>query len=262
MKEVVAAMMLASGFVSAAQANTNIDLQCTLDGGDVMTLSHVSDTAYIEFLAPDDDPDEGGSVIKLNAPTGGVETYLNRKEDGSESFTLRGTDEDIEGAVAVSYERHGDVQKAYFSQMNSVGKETGHYECAPGTIKVSSVLLSAGLVGLNVPPVASQGAPAVAATQTKSPPVKIQIGQRMFQYGSVSAPYRTVNVVGVSDGLVINKVTVNRNQCSESVGNPKRPVSLPFGKTVTYNYSIEYNRCDVVEVVVNTSQGEWVFNPQ
>ncbi len=262
MKEVVAAMMLASGFMSVAQANTNIDLQCTLDSGDVMTLSHVSDTAYIEFLAPDDDPDEGGSVIKLNAPTGGVETYLNRKADGSESFTLRGTDEDIEGAVAVSYERHGDAQKAYFSQMNSLGKETGHYECTPGSIKASSVLLSAGLVGLNVPPIASQGAPAVAATQTKSPPVKIQIGQRMFQYGSVSAPYRTVNIIGMSEGLVINNVTVNRNQCSESVGNPKKPISLPFGKTVTYNYSIEYRRCDVVEVVVNTSQGEWVFNPQ
>lgn len=260
MKEVVAAMMLASGFVSIAQANTNIDLQCTLDGGDVMTLSHVSDTAYIEFLAPGDDPDEGGSVIKLNAPR--VETYLSRKSDGSESFTLRGTDEDIEGAVAVSYEKHGDAQKAYFSQMNSLGKETGHYECTSRTIKASSVLLSAGLVGLNVPSTVSQGTPAVAATQPKSPPVKIEVGQRMFQYGSVSAPYRTVNIVGISDGLVINKVTVNRNQCSESVGNPKKPISLPFGKTVTYNYNIEYRRCDVVEVVVNTSQGEWVFNPQ
>lgn len=262
MKEVVAAIMLASGFVSVAQANTNIDLQCTLDGGDVMTLSHVSDTAYIEFLAAGDDPDEGGSVIKLNAPTGGVETYLNRKADGSESFTLRGTDEDIEGAVAVSYERHGDAQKAYFSQMNSLGKETGHYECTPGTIKASSVLLSAGLVGLDVPPAASQGAPAVAATQPKTPPVRIDIGQRMSQYGAFKAPYRTVSIIGISEGLVINSVTVNRNQCSESVGNPKKPISLPFGKTVTYDYSIEYRRCDVVEVVVNTSQGEWVFNPQ
>lgn len=146
--------------------------------------------------------------------------------------------------------------------MNALGKETGHYECTPGSIKASRVLLSAGLVGLNVPPEASQGPTTVAATQPKSPPVKIEIGQRMSQYGSVSAPYRTVNIVGVTDGLVINKVTVNRNQCAESVGNPKKPISLPFGKTVTYNYSIEYRRCDVVEVVVNTSQGEWVFNPQ
>lgn len=262
MKEIVAAVMLASGFVSVAQANANIDLQCVLDGGDVMTLSHVSDTAYIDFLAPGDDPDEGGSVIKLNAPAGGVETYLNRSADGLESFVLRGTDEDIEGAVAVGYEKSGDKQKAYFSQINSLGKETGRYECTPETIKASSALLSVGLVGLNVPPAASQVALSVAATQPKSPPVKIEIGQRMFQYGSVSAPYRTVNIVGVTEGLVINKVTVNRNQCSESVGNPKKPISLPFGKTVTYNYSIEYRRCDVIEVVVNTSQGEWVFNPQ
>ncbi|GLO16059.1 hypothetical protein PPUJ20028_46450 [Pseudomonas putida] len=262
MKKALTAVMLATGYMSAAQANTNIDLQCTLDGGDVMTLSHVSDTAYIEFLAPGDDPDEGGSVIKLNAPTGGVETYLNRSADGLESFVLRGTDEDIEGAIAVGYEKNGDKQRAYFSQMNSLGKETGHYECTPGTIKASSVLLSAGLVGLNVPPAASQGTTTVAATQPKSPPVKIEIGQRMSQYGSVRAPYRTVNIVGVTEGLVINKVTVNRNQCSESVGNPKKPISLPFGKTVTYNYSIEYRRCDVVEVVVSTSQGEWVFNPQ
>ena len=261
MKELAVALMLASGFMPAVHANDNFDLQCTLGSGDVMTLSHVSDTAYIEFLAPDDDPDEGGSVIKLNAPTGGVQLYLDRNAEGLESFVLRGTDEDMEGAVAVVYEKRADKQKAYFSQMNPMGKETGRYECTPETIKVSNVLLSAGLVGLKVPPASAQEASLVAASQPSSSPVKVSVGQELFQYGAVRTPYRTVNIVGVSEGLVINRVTVNRNQCSESSGNPKKPISLPFGKTVTYKYSVEYRRCDVVEIVVNTNQGEWVVKP-
>lgn len=262
MKEVAAAVMLASGFMSAAQANENFDLQCTLDSGDVMTLSHVNDTAYIEFLAPDDDPDEGGSVIKLNAPTGGVQLFLNRSPQGGESFVLRGTDEDIEGAVAVGYEKDAGKQKAYFTQMNSLGTETGHYECKSETIRASNVLTSAGLVGLSVPSPDTQGAPSVAASQSKTAPVKVDVGDYLFQYGTVRTPYRTVNIVGVSEGLVINSVVVNRNQCSESMGNPKKPISLPFGKTITYKYNIEYRRCDVVEVAINTNQGEWVWHPQ
>ncbi|MDU9394339.1 hypothetical protein [Pseudomonas sp. zfem002] len=261
MKEVVAAVVLASGFMSAAHANDNFDLRCTLDSGDVLTLSHVSDTAYIEFLGPDDDPDEGGSVIKLDAPGGGVQLYLDRTAEGRESFVLRGTDSDIEGAVAVAYERHEGKQSAYFSQMNSLGKETGHYACKPETIKASNVLLSAGLVGLNVPASGTQGTSSAAPAQPASSPVKVNIGERLFQYSTVRTPYRTVNITGVAEGLVINRVTVNRNQCSESIANPKKPISLPFGKTVTYDYNIEYRRCDVVEVVINTNQGEWVLKP-
>ncbi|WP_110971597.1 hypothetical protein [Pseudomonas huaxiensis] len=261
MKEVIAALVLASGFISTSHAADNFDLQCTLESGDVMTLSHVNDTAYIEFLAPDDDPDEGGSVIKLDAPSGGVQLYLNRTPGGSESFVLRGTDGDIEGAVAVGYEKLAGKQKAYFSQMNQMGKETGYHECRPETIKASGSLLTAGLVGLNVPTAGAQGGSPLPVSQPSSSPVKINIGQYLFQYGAVKTPYRTVDIVGVSEGLVINNVTVNRNQCTEFLGNPKKPISLPFGKTITYKYNIEYRRCDVVEVVVSTNQGEWVVKP-
>lgn len=262
MKNIVATIVLTSGVMSAAQASDKFDLQCTLDSGDVMTLSHVSDTAYVEFFAPDDDPDEGGSVIKLNARTGGVQIFLNRNPQGMESFVLRGTDEDIEGAVAVVYEREAGKKRAYFTQMNSLGNETGRYECTSESISASNVLTSAGLTGLSIPSPGTQGSSPVPASQTKTPPVKISIGDYLFQYGAVRTPYRTVNIVGVSEGLVINSVVVNRNQCADSMQNPKKPISLPYGKTVTYRYNIEYRRCDVIEVAISTNQGEWVLHPQ
>ncbi len=67
--------------------------------------------------------------------------------------------------------------------------------------------------------------------------------------------------------LTINSVRVNRGKCHDSIGNPVRPYSLPFGKTQTYRYMIyngmsktNYN-CDIIEIVVKTDQGDWTFNP-
>lgn len=37
----------------------------------------------------------------------------------------------------------------------------------------------------------------------------------------MQTPYRTVNIVSASEDLIINKVIVNRDQCTESIGIPK-----------------------------------------
>lgn len=145
-KNIVATTLLMSLLASAsACANEKYDLKCTLDSGDVMTLSHSSGTVYIEFLGPDDDPDEGGRVIKLDIPSGGAQPTVNKNPVGTQSFVLRGTDDDIEGAVAIVYESHEGKRSAYFSVMNHVGKETENHSCKPDTIKSSNTLLTEGI---------------------------------------------------------------------------------------------------------------------
>ncbi|WP_275076827.1 hypothetical protein [Providencia rettgeri] len=94
-------------------------------------------------------------------------------------------------------------------------------------------------------------------------PIKITSGTQQ----STGHVYRTVNITSTVDALTINSVRVNRGQCHDSIGNPVRPYSLPFGKTQTYRYMIyngmsntNYN-CDIIEIVVKTDQGDWTFNP-
>ncbi|MCP1419425.1 hypothetical protein J3D47_003668 [Pseudomonas laurylsulfativorans] len=263
MNKLVATIFFMSLFASAySNAEEKYDIQCTLDSGDVMTLSHNNTTAYIEFLAPDDDPDEGGSVIKLDIPSGGAQQFLDNSSEAKQSFVLRGTDDDIEGAVAIGYENHEGKLDAYFSAMNSLGKETQRYTCKPETIRAAQSLLTNG-IGIKVPSPKNQAEVAGAKTTDTATgsPFKISVSERLFQYGTIKTPYRTVNIVSTSDDLVINAVTVNRNQCSDSIGNPKQAFNLPFGQTVTYDYNIQYKRCDVVEVVVKTNKQDWTFRP-
>lgn len=150
MKLLVIPVLFMSLFASTSvYANENYDLQCTLDNGDQMTVSHNDSTVYIEFLGPKDDPDEGGRVIKLDIPSGEVQQALNTSTVGAQSFVLRGTGEDIDGAVAISYEKYEGKRDASFSVMNSMGKETEYYTCRPDTIQTSTALLHKGIS--NVP---------------------------------------------------------------------------------------------------------------
>jgi hypothetical protein len=263
MKNLVVAAFFVSLSVSAYTiAEEQYDIKCTLESGEVLTLSHSKDTAYIEFLAADDDPDEGGSVIKLDIPSGGAQQFLNNVGGVNQSFILRGTDSDIEGAVAVGYEKHDGKVDAYFSSMDTMGKETARHACKPETIQAAQTLLVSG-IGIKVPGQKNQSG-GIGSTTASAPtdnPFKISIGERMFKYGAVQTPYRTVNIVSTSDDLTINSVIVNRNQCSESIGNPKKAVKVPFGSTITYDYNIQYKRCDIVEVVIKTNKNDWTFRP-
>ncbi|WP_283188859.1 hypothetical protein [Pseudomonas sp. PMCC200344] len=263
MKNLVVAAFFVSLSISAhSSAEEQYDIKCTLDSGEVMTLSHSNSTAYIEFLAANDDPDDGGSVVKLDIPSGGAQQFLNNVGGVSKSFVLRGTDDDIEGAVAVGYENHDGKVGAYFSSMDTMGKETARHTCKPETIQAAKTLLVSG-IGIKVPGQKDEsgGAGSRTASAATDTPFKISIGEKMFKYGTVQTPYRTVNIVSTSDDLTINSVIVNRNQCSESVGNPKKAVKVPFGSTITYDYNIQYKRCDVVEVVVKTNKNDWTFRP-
>ncbi|WP_347900811.1 hypothetical protein [Pseudomonas purpurea] len=268
MNKLVVTTLLMSIFASAsACANDKYDLKCMLDSGDVMTLSHGSGTVYIEFLGANDDPDEGGSVIKLDILSGGAQQTLNKSAVGTQSFTLRGTDDDIEGAVAIGYDRHEGKQTAYFSLMNQMGKEVQSHTCKPETIRAQNALLTEGIAEIEAQHQKTQPNKSGAtskiepSTAPSASPIKVGVDERLFQYGSVKTPYRTVNITSIAEGLIINSVIVNRNQCSSSVGNPNKAFELPFGRTVTYDYNIQSRRCDVVEIVVKTNKGDWTLAP-
>lgn len=262
MNKIVVVAFMSLFASTATYASENYDLRCTFDSGYVMTISHGSGTVYIELLGKDDDPDEGGSVIKLDIPSGGAQQTID-----TQSFALRGTDDDIEGAVAVVYEKRDGKSSAYFSVMNSLGKETENHACIPNTIKASNTLLTAGISDIKTQSQKTQtdesrvvSKPESSSVQTTSP-IKTNVSEILVQYGTFKKPLRTVNITSISDNLIINSVAVNRDQCSPHLGNPKQAFELPFGKTVTYGFHIKNQRCDVVEVVIKTNKGDWTVTP-
>lgn len=92
---------------------------------------------------------KSGSVIKLDIPSGEAKQILAANPGaGTASFTLRGENEDIEGAVAVNYSEYDGTGDAYYTVMNAMGQETSTVSCKPGTIKVSRSLLQNGINGV------------------------------------------------------------------------------------------------------------------
>lgn len=97
----------------------------------------------------------------------------------------------------------------------------------------------------------------------ESAPFNVNIGTQKIN----RSVYRTVNITSTVDNVMINQVDVNRGQCRASISNPSRSYTLPFGKTQSYLFMI-YNsmngsnyHCDIIEIKVKTSQGEWTFKP-
>ncbi|MCS3608485.1 hypothetical protein [Erwinia rhapontici] len=147
MKYITTALLVISlSGLQGAYAAENYDLKCQLTNHDMMTLSHSDNTVYIAFIAPNDDPEEGGHVIKLDIASNGaqqslgIENFTNRKY-----FVLRGTDEDIEGAISVTYSLAKGKKSASYSVMTTLGKETENLNCLSDSIKVSNDLLASGL---------------------------------------------------------------------------------------------------------------------
>lgn len=163
MKKLSIGVLFISGFLFAGSsfADEQYDLKCTLDDGDQMTVSHVSDTVYIAFLAPGDDPDEGGSVIKLDIPSGEVKQVV-RYDDGKITlFGIRGDSPDAESTVVVSYRYEmktfiGDngAKHVYTDVMtlSSQDKSTGRKvesKCITDTIKIGNTLTKNGIPGVS-----------------------------------------------------------------------------------------------------------------
>ncbi|MDV1095829.1 hypothetical protein RZQ20_26645 [Raoultella ornithinolytica] len=137
-------LILLSSYSQACQENW--DLKCTLDTGEVMTLSHKKDTVYIYFESQDKSSDKSRTVIKLDTNSGEAQQSITVNDvTDSRVFVLRGTGEDIEGAIAIAYEEYKGQPDAHISVMNPMGKEIESHACLTDTINTKSNLLHKGI---------------------------------------------------------------------------------------------------------------------
>ncbi|EDV0511811.1 hypothetical protein QF25_15935 [Salmonella enterica subsp. enterica] len=163
MKKIRAVVLFISGILFAGYsfANENYDLKCTLDDGEHMTLSHANDTVYIAFLAPGDDPDEGGSVIKLDIPSGEVKQVVRYNDGKITLFGIRGDSPDAESTVVVSYHyemktflenkgaKHVYTDVMTFSSQDKNTGKTIENRCITDTVKVGNTLTKNGIPGVS-----------------------------------------------------------------------------------------------------------------
>lgn len=260
MKQLIIPALLVSLFaVHPAYAEGAYDLQCMLDNGEQMTLSHIENTVYISFEKPGGDSEEGGSVIKLDIPSGEAkQTVAANPSAGTASFTLRGESEDIEGAVAVNYSEYDGTGDAYYTAMNAMGQETSTVSCKPGTIKVSISLLQRGINGVG----SQQGNTQTSyqqqqAQQFTTPPFKVQFGSAVSNEGW-NTKYGVIQITITEDNVVLKSIRVNRGNCKmESVGNRTLPAKYKFGDVATFKYM----KCGrIIEASIVTDTGSWTFN--
>lgn len=260
MKPLIVPALLISLFAAqSAHADGGYDLQCMLENGEQMTLSHASHTVYISFEKPGGDSEEGGSVIKLDIPSGEAKQNVIPKSDaGTASFTLRGESDDIEGAIALNYSEYDGAGDAYYTVMNSMGQETSTVSCKPGTINVSRSLLQNGINAVGSQQ-ANKPAPSQQqqAQQPTTPPFKVQFGSTVSNEGW-NTRYGVIQLTITDDNVVLKSIRVNRGNCKmESVGNRTLPAKYKFGDVATFKYM----KCDrIIEASIATDSGSWTFN--
>ncbi|OTA16922.1 hypothetical protein Xvie_01601 [Xenorhabdus vietnamensis] len=256
---IIPALFISLFAAQSAHAGGGYDLQCMLENGEQMTLSHASDTVYISFEKPGGDSEEGGSVIKLDIASGEAKQNLAVNTGvGTASFTLRGESDDIEGAIAFNYSEYDGTGDAYYTVMNSMGQETSTVSCKPGTIRVSRSLLLNGING-----VGSQQANKPTSSQQQqvqkstTPPFKVQFGSSVSNEGW-NTKYGVIQLTITDDNVVLKSIRVNRGNCKmESVGNRILPYKYKFGDVATFKYM----KCDrILEASIVTDSGSWTFN--
>lgn len=155
--KIVILMIIGMLFTTASFADDNFDLKCTLNDGVKMTVSHGSNTVYIEFFAPGDDLDEGGGVIKLDIPSGEVKQDILYNDGQINFFGLRGDSYDSENTIVVSFYRdmktfigNKGTKRIYtnemsFSRQNKMTGENIEDKCIPDTIRIGHSLTEKGI---------------------------------------------------------------------------------------------------------------------
>lgn len=98
-------------------------------------------------------------------------------------------------------------------------------------------------------------------------PFKVTDSVTKERVGNFYNVYRNIHVTATDDGVVVNKLTVNRNACGNPIG-VHGPVAIQYGRTVTWKYIVvngfsnTTRPCNVIEIVVDTNKGTWKLNPQ
>ncbi|HED5893939.1 TPA: hypothetical protein R5R88_004567 [Salmonella enterica] len=242
-------------------ANETYDLKCTLNDGEQMTVSHVNDTVYIAFLAPGDDPDEGGSVIKLDVSSGGVKQELTEPGMKYPYFTLTGTDEEIDGKVIIDYSTDENMNaSASFSHIDSKGNSVSKNYCKSKTIEISGNLTEKGIINTESPNKAGNNIDNINTAQSKEPPYGLKVNAEEIKQG-VSIPYGRwkYEIRSNVDGLTVKNVTVNRGKCK--VIWYTNPNNLQWDDTTTFGVTTDarFSTCKPREVVIETNYGVETF---
>ncbi|WNV46004.1 hypothetical protein [Aeromonas phage AerS_266] len=92
-------------------------------------------------------------------------------------------------------------------------------------------------------------------------PFKLQTGQ--------VGNYLVIRLTSVVDQVTVNNVIVNRGGCDRpSLGNPKSGTVIRFGQSKDWRWMV-FNPnngnsypCEVLEIVVKTSEGDWTYTPR
>ncbi|EIA4122175.1 hypothetical protein K7H40_004563, partial [Salmonella enterica subsp. enterica serovar Manhattan] len=217
MKKLISGIVLITNITYSgfSLANEKYDLKCTLDDGEQMTVSHVSDTVYIAFLAPGDDPDEGGSVIKLDVSSGSVKQELTEPGMKYPYFTLTGTDEEIDGKVIIDYSTDENMNaSASFSHIDGKGNSVSKSYCKSKTIEISGNLTEKGIINTKPTNNSANNIDSINKAQPKEPPYGLTVNAETIKQG-VSVPYGRwkYEIRSNVDGLTVKNVTVNRGKC-------------------------------------------------
>ena len=83
--------------------------------------------------------------------------------------------------------------------------------------------------------------------------IDLQLNPAWAEYG-----LGMIDVQSTTDQVVIEKVILNRGQCSAIDNSIKMPVTLSFGRT----YRGYINNCSldkIIEIQINTNLGNWTF---
>lgn len=88
-------------------------------------------------------------------------------------------------------------------------------------------------------------------------PFKVSTGS-----SNAGAAYTKIYITSRADAVLIKKITVNRGNCQDAEAMPWKPVRLGFGNTVDRLFVGKgfMSACRVLEIAVDTDQGNWTFN--
>lgn len=87
-------------------------------------------------------------------------------------------------------------------------------------------------------------------------PVRIGLEKSVNPYTHM--PQQKIHVQSVTDQVTIRDITVNRGHCAvyeKMVSHPIFPVTLVYGKTLVVT---PQGTCEILEINVVTSQGNWL----
>ena len=104
----------------------------------------------------------------------------------------------------------------------------------------------------NAEPISSKA----SKQSTDKPPIRIEL-----KLNPVWAEYEVgmIDVQAITDQVIIEKIILNRGQCSAIDNSRPLPVTLNFGRTYT-GYINDCSLSKVIEIQIKTNVGSWTFN--